>query len=221
VLGQAIGLAALAAMSPAALLVCAVYLGSPSPRRTALVYLAGAVLMSSLVGIVAFFVLRAGHLNLPQRHQPRYGLRGGLGVLALGAGVLVARRKPRQPDPARPQQGIVSRLVAHPGPRSAFIAGLVLFAPGLAFVASIQVIATAREAPARNVIALLLVVIIYVASAWLPIVFFLAAPQATTRRLTGFNTWLRAHGSTVLALALIVAGSYLIINGIVGLAGGA
>lgn len=220
-LGQAVGLAVLAAMSPASLLVSAVYLGSDSPRRTALLYLIGGVLMSTVVGIAALFVLRAGHLNLPQQHQARYALRLGLGVLALAAAVVVARRKPRQPDPARPQQGIVSRLVARPGPQSAFVAGLLLFAPGLPFIASIQVIATARAAAAKTAVALLLVVIIYLASAWLPYAFFLVAPQATSRRLMAFNAWLRAHGTVLLTLVLAVAGAYLIINGLVGLAGGA
>ncbi|HEY2550554.1 MAG TPA: GAP family protein [Streptosporangiaceae bacterium] len=220
-LAQAVALAALAAFSPTALLVCAVYLGSASPRRTALLYLIGALLMATLVCIAAFFALRAGQLNHLREHQARYGVRLGLGVLGLALGVVVARRKPRQPDPARPQQGFVSRLLARPAPVSAFIAGLLLFTPSVTFIASVQVIATAQSAPARTALALLLIVVIDVASAWLPFLLFLAAPEATARRLKAFNAWLRAHGTTLLAAGLIVVGGYLVINGIVGLAGGA
>ncbi len=42
-LGQAAGFALLAAVSPTALLVMAVLLGSDNPRRTALMYVAGAM----------------------------------------------------------------------------------------------------------------------------------------------------------------------------------
>ena len=44
-LTEAAGLAVLAALSPTALLVAAVFLGAASPRRTILFYLAGAVVM--------------------------------------------------------------------------------------------------------------------------------------------------------------------------------
>jgi len=43
---QAAGFAVLAALSPTALLITAIYLGSARPRTTALCYLAGAVLIS-------------------------------------------------------------------------------------------------------------------------------------------------------------------------------
>ena len=49
-IAEAAGLALLAALSPTALLVAAVYLGSDRPRQTGLAYLAGAVLMSLVMG---------------------------------------------------------------------------------------------------------------------------------------------------------------------------
>ena len=49
---QAAGLALLASLSPTALLVAAVYLGSARPRLTAVIYLTGAVVMSLVMGIV-------------------------------------------------------------------------------------------------------------------------------------------------------------------------
>ena len=51
-IAQAAGLAVLAAISPTALLLAAVYLGSARPRATVLCYLAGALLMSIAIGIV-------------------------------------------------------------------------------------------------------------------------------------------------------------------------
>ena len=65
---QAAGFAVLAALSPTALLITAIYLGSARPRTTALAYLGGAVLMSTVMGIVVLLALRAGHFQY-RNHQ--------------------------------------------------------------------------------------------------------------------------------------------------------
>lgn len=214
---QAAGLAVLASLSPTALLVAAVYLGSARPRLTATVYLAGAVVMSLITGVVLLVVLRSAHLNRPDQHTPRYGLRLGLGILLLVAAAVLARRRPRPPDPGRPQQGLVSRLVASPAPLSAFLAGLAIFAPGVTFLAALQVIATSQASPVLTALALIIVVIINVLLVWLPIALYLIAPGVTTRYLTAFNAWLRAHGKVILVCVLIAAGAIMAGNGIYGL----
>ena len=214
---QAAGLALLAALSPTALLVAAVYLGSARPRLITGFYLTGALVMSLVMGVVLLVVLRSANLNRPAQHEPRYGLRLGLGILLLVAAVVLARRKPRPPDPARPQRGIVSRLISNPAPLSAFLVGLLVFAPGATFLAALQVIATARADVELTAIALIVVVVINVLLVWLPIVLHLAAPGVTTRYLTGFNGWLRAHGKAVIVGVLIAVGAIMAGNGIYGL----
>lgn len=215
---QAAGFALLAALSPTALLIAAVYLGSARPRLTGLFYLAGAVVMTVIMAIVVLLVLRSVGLNQPREHDPRYGLRLGLGVIALVAGIVVALRKPKPPDPDKPVQGIMSKLVANPGPVSAFIVGILVFTPGVTFIAAMQVIATAHASIEAVVTAAILVVIINVLLVWAPIVLHFVAPAATSRYLTAFNAWLRAHGHTLLAGVLVAAGVILIINGSLGLA---
>jgi len=214
---QAAGLALLASLSPTALLVAAVYLGSARPKVTGAFYLAGAVAMSLIMGVVLLAVLRSTNLNRPAQHDPRYGLRLGLGILLLAAAVVVARRKPRPPDPAAPQRGIVSKMVASPGPLTAFLAGLLIFAPGATFLAALQVIATSRAGVEQTAVALIVVVVINVLFVWLPIVLYLVAPGMTTRYLTAFNGWLRAHSKTIIVWVLIVVGAIMVVNGIYGL----
>jgi hypothetical protein len=217
VLAQAAGLALLSALSPTALLIAAVYLGSARPGLTSLFYLAGAVLMSIVMGVVVLFALRSAGLNHPDQHEARYGLRLGLGILFIAAGVLAATRKRRPPDPAKAQHGLVSRMVADPAPLSAFVVGLLVFAPGITFVAALQVIATARASPEATALAVLLVVVINVLLVWLPITLHLVAPHATDKRLKAFNSWLRANGRTVLAGVLVVAGGIMLFDGSYGL----
>ena len=214
---QAAGLALLSALSPTALLVAAVYLGSARPTLTSLFYLAGAVIMSAVMGVVVLVALRSTDLNHPDQHAPRYGLRLGLGLVLLAAALLIAERKPRQPDPANPRQGIVSRMVADPAPLSAFAVGLLVFAPGVTFIAALQVIATASADVELTVLAVLVVVVINVLLVWLPITLHLVAPKVTERRLTAFNGWLRAHGSAVLVGAFVAIGGIMVFDGIYGL----
>jgi hypothetical protein len=217
VLAQAAGLALLSALSPTALLIAAVYLGSARPGLTSLFYLVGAVLMSIVMGVAVLFALRSVGLNHPDQHQARYGLRLGLGVLLLAAGAFVAIRKPRSRDPAAAQRGLVSKMVADPAPLSAFAVGLLVFAPGVTFIAALQVIATAAASPEATALAILVVVFINVLLVWLPITLHLVAPHSTEKLLKAFNSWLRANGRTVLAVVLVVAGGIMVFDGIYGL----
>lgn len=217
---QAAGLALLAALSPTALLVAAVYLGSARPRLTGTLYLAGAILMSLVMSLVVLAILRNTGLSHHSQREPRYGLRLGLGVVILAAGIVLAKRKPKAPDPGKAKPGLVSRMIANPAPASAFAVGLLLFAPGITFIAALQVIATAKASLKLTAAAIIVVVVINVALVWLPLVLHLVAPGLTARKLTAFNSWLRANGNKILIAVLIAAGAIMIGNGIYGLVAG-
>ena len=113
---QAAGLALLAALSPTTLLVSAVYLGSARPRLVGTAYLAGAIIMSLIMGLVVIAILRNTGLSHHSQRTPRYGLRLGLGLLMIAAGAFLARRKPKPPDPDHPKQGLISRMIAESRP---------------------------------------------------------------------------------------------------------
>ncbi len=214
---QAAGLALLAALSPTALLVGAVYLGSARPRLVGALYLAGAILMSLVMGLVVIVILRNAGLSLHRQHSARYGLRLGLGVLMLAAGAVLAKRKPKMPDPEKAKQGFVSKMIANPAPASAFVVGLILFAPGVTFIAAVQVIATAKASVGLTAVAIIVVVVINVTLVWLPLLLYVVAPGVTTRRMTAFNGWLRANGHKILIGVLLAGGAIMVGNGIYGL----
>jgi Sap, sulfolipid-1-addressing protein len=221
---EAAGFAVLAALSPTALLVMAVFLGSANPRTTALLYVAGAALMTVVMAVAVLFILRGAGLNQPRAHDPRYGLRLGLGVLALASAAFVARRRRREPEPGAvpdpgKKPGLITRLTSRPRPATAFAVGLILFVPSATFIAAVQVVATAKATVAATVLALVLVVLITVLIVLLPLLTFLAAPEATGRRLASLNAWLRANGRVILISGLAIGGLALVINGAIGLAG--
>jgi Sap, sulfolipid-1-addressing protein len=225
VFAQAAGFAVLAALSPTALLVMAVFLGSANPRTTALLYVAGATLMTVVMAVAVLFILRDAGLNQPRDHTPRYGLRLGLGILALASAAFVARRRRREPepgavpDPGKKKPGLITRLTSRPRPATAFAVGLILFVPSATFIAAVQVVATARVAVGETVLALVVVVLITVLIVLLPLLTFLVAPEATGRRLASLNAWLRANGRVILISGLAIGGLALVINGAIGLAG--
>jgi hypothetical protein len=210
-LAQAAGLALLSALSPTALLVSTVYLGSARPLRTTVSYLAGAAGMSSAIAIIIVFVLRGAGLSLPDHHQARFDLRLGLGLALITIGIVIAallRRRRAEAAPGRPP-GLVSRMIANPSTRSAFAVGLIVFAPGVTFLAALEVIATARASFELTTLAVVVAVAITVLLVWLPLVLYLTAPEPTERRLKAFNGWLRRHGTSVLAAAMIAAGAFI------------
>jgi Sap, sulfolipid-1-addressing protein len=229
VFAQAAGFAILATISPTALLVMAIFLASANPRTTAVLYVTGAVLMTVVTAVALLFILRAAGLNQPRAHDPRDGLRLGLGILALAAAAVVARFRRIEPElkPAsgrdpddRKTTGLITRLTTRPRPGTAFAAGVILFAPSATFIAAVSVVATAEATAIATAVALVIVVILSVAVVWLPLVTFLAAPEATGRRLTLLNTWLRVNGRAILIGGLAIGGLVLIVSGAVGLAGG-
>jgi hypothetical protein len=218
-LTEAAGLAALAALSPTAVLVSAVFLGSANPRRNVLIYLAGAIVMTAIFAVIVYVALHAGHLQRPREHQPRYGVRLGLGAAMMLAAGYLRRRKPKPPDPAKRDRRIISRLLARPAPWAAFIVGLLVYAPSLTFVAAVQVVATSRASVALSVLEIALVIAITVMLVWLPLVLFLLAPDRTRSVLRSCDSLLRSHGYVLAVAGLGVGGVLLTLNGVLGLTG--
>ncbi len=216
---QAVGLALLAALSPTAVLVATVLLGSANPHRMVLIYLAGAVVMTALMAAIVFVVLQSGHLYQPRERDPRYGLRLGLGLAMLLVGTYLKRRGPKRPDPAKKDKGIIPRLISRPRAVTVFFVGLLVYTPSLTFVAAVQSVATGKQTLTVSIAVLALIIVVTVAFAWLPLVLYLLAPDGTARVLRGLDHWLRSHGYVLTVGALLIAGMLLTLNGILGLTG--
>ena len=113
----------------------------------------------------------------------------------------------------------MSRMLAKPGTKEAFVVGVLVYSPSLTFVAAVQVIATARQSLIASVLDLAVVIAITIVFVWLPLVLYLLAPARTGRVLTRFNVWLRSHGHALVVGALLVGGVLMTLNGILGLTG--
>jgi hypothetical protein len=219
---EAGGLALVGAFYPPALLIAGLYLASTRPGRITVVYILGGLLIVTVVGTAALLVIRDAGLSLPAHQQTRYGLRLGLGVVAVIAAILIYRRKPKKPDPVKAgkpkKPSLIDRLSAEPKPMKAFLAGVVMFGPSLTFLAAVQVVATSKASLAATIGAMAMIIVLTLAFAWLPLVAYLIAPDLTVRKLREAEAWLRRHGKAVLVGAVGLIGVLLVIQGIVGLA---
>lgn len=215
---QAAGLAVVAAFYPPAMLIAAMFLASARPGRFAGLYVIGGTVIVSVIGIAALLLMRDLGLSLPHHQQTRYGLRLGLGVLAVIAAVLMYRRKPKQRDPAKPKKpGLIDRLSKEPKAKTAFLAGALMFGPSLTFLAAVQVVATAKASVAATVGAMIMIIVLTLAFAWVPLVAYLIAPDLTRRKLRSLDDWLKRHGRKVMIAAIALIGVLLIAQGISGL----
>jgi len=222
--GEAAGLALLGAIYPPAMLVAALYLSSERPGKTTVFYVVGGLLTVTAIGIAALLAIRAGGLSGIGHHPARYGLRLGLGVVAIIAAVVLYRRmgrKPKRkpPDPAQPAKpNLVQRLTARPRPLAAFAVGVVMFGPSLTFIAAVDVVANAKTSLADTIAAMAMIIVLTLAFAWLPLVAYLITPAGTVKMLRALEAWLKRHGKTVLTAAVGLVGIILVIQGITGLA---
>ncbi len=215
---QAAGLAVLAAISPQAMLVAALYLASERPGRMTAVYVIGGFVIVAVIGVVALIAIRDAGLSHHSQHHARYGLRLALGIVALIAAVVIARRKPKPPDPAKPKKpNLIQRMSSAPRARVAFVVGLVIFGPSVSFIAAVQVVATAKASEISTIGAMAMIVVITVAFAWIPLVAYLISPEGTVRGIRAIEAWMGEHGKQILVTAIGLIGVLLVIQGIIGL----
>jgi hypothetical protein len=208
-----------AALYPLALLTAALYLASTRPGRMMVVFVLGGTVAVTVIGTAMLIAIRAAGLSLPAHHSARYGLRLALGIVALVAAVVIWRRKAKPPDPAKASKpSLITRLSAEPKALTAFAAGILVFGPGVAFIAAVQVVATAKASLLATIAAMAMIIVITLTLAWLPLVTYLIAPRVTTNALRQFEAWLKRYRKAVLAGALGVIGVILVIQGAVGLA---
>ena len=218
---QAAVLALLAAISPPAILIAALYLASPNPGRTTLSFVAGGFVVVAIVGTIALIVLRIGGISLPSHHQTRYGLRLGIGVIALIAAVLIYRHRPKEKKSGdgtakQKKPGLITRWSKEPRPLTAFIVCMIMFGPSISFIAAVQVVASSKANLRATVGAMAMIVVLTVAFAWLPLIAYLVTPARTARALKTFEGWLRRNRRYVLTAATGVIGLVLVAQGIAG-----
>ena len=145
------------ALNPGALVVSAVYLAKERGARLETAFMTGGLIIGALVGVVMLVLIRVTGLELPTNLTPHYGIRLGLGIVAL---ILAAvhpwlRTRLRRPgEQGEKKPSLSTRLMEGAEVGGAIAVGVLIFAPGVQYLAGVEGIATAEP---RLAIALLLV----------------------------------------------------------------
>ena len=108
---QSLSLALAGSFYPAGPVALAIYLSSARPRRAALFYLLGALIITAVAGAIVLIFLRGINIDQPGNGNARDGLRLGLGLVALVFAFVVYRRS-RLSQKASPPGAVESQAVA-------------------------------------------------------------------------------------------------------------
>lgn len=209
-LSEAVPAALGAAIYPPALLFVAFLLANPRPRTRALVFLAGAALITLSVGFLVVFLLQDSGIESPEHRTVPPWIDFALGILLLAFALVVYLRPPRGPKAAkhRRELGLAGLLVI----------GIVMYSPSPLYLASLHAIAKAHASLPAVVLSIILVAALYLLMIEIPIIAHAIWPEATLRSVTVVNAWLSRNGRTIIIVVAAGFGTYFLVSGIVRLA---
>ena len=218
--GELLLLAVASAFWPILIAVVLVALRSPHPAKLLASFYAGALLTTVTVGLVVVYALQATALVTSSRpaFDPWFDIV--VGLLAL-VGAFVLRR--RQVIPARTREAPVDEkgptwweTLLERGARLAFVAAIVLNVfPGFFPLVALKDIAELDYGVAGTAALILGFYLVMFVFIEIPLVGYLVAPARTRDWATRFNDGLDRNARTVATSALAVAGTYLLLRGII------
>jgi hypothetical protein len=192
------------------------------PARLLAAFLAGGLLTTTAVGFSAVTVLQGTSLfSGSNENDTNHAVGITIGALALLAcfvlarGYSLPRQKKKEPDAAK-GPGRTERMLARGAPL-AFVAGIVLnIVPGVFPLVGIKNISELDLHLAAKLAILVCFNLILFALIEIPLAGFLISPVRTTELTTRFSEWLGRNARRVGAIALGVAGTYLLLRGLIG-----
>lgn len=230
-LAQIFLLSLLAMFNPTLLAVVTLMLLLPSPKRLMLGYLLGAYLTSMSTGLAIVFALPESSATSTSRHTISPGEDIVVGLLLLLVAFVLAtdRDRPLRERKARrkseklaanggeEKEALPLRLLGRGSPRIAFVVGLLLSFPGLAYLTGLTHIHK-LDAPVVPT-ALLVIGFCLVQQLLLevPLAGYFVAPEETADRVRRFRAWLARNGRRAAIIGATVLGALVIVRGIVGL----
>ncbi|WIX81843.1 GAP family protein [Amycolatopsis carbonis] len=205
-LSEAVPAAFGAAIYPPALLFMAFLLVNPQPRKRALIFLAGAVIITLGFGFLSVLVLQSSGAESTKHRTVPAWIDLSIGILLVAFALVVYSRPPRGPKAAKKRRefGVIGLLTI----------GLLMYTPTALYIASLHAIAKAHASLVVTVLSIILVAVIYMLLIEIPIVAHAIWPEATIRWVTAVNAWLAKHGRTIIIVVSAGFGIYLISSGI-------
>ncbi len=204
-----------AAFFPPALAVMIWLLATPPGTRRALIYLGGAATSTVVSGALIMVVLSGVDIDASLRTQIEAAVQVTLGsvfvIVALGLVIRQPRLRPRDTTVDAP------RLRAG-GYAGIYLLGVVMWMPSFAYIAAIDLIVDSDLALPHQILNLLLVDLIVLATVEIPLLLHLLVPTASTRVVARLDDLARRYAWQLGTLTAGGGGIYLIVRGSLELA---
>ena len=219
------GLAFLAALNPKLLAVDLLLIDNRRPRLMFLCLLAGGLGLAIGIGFLDVFLLHADAVKAQGQASAGLDLALGVPLLAIGAllatGRLHGRR--RAPGPASSKgpakaESWAQRVLREPRLGLAVLIGAVVGTPGASYITALHQLVTSKSSTATQAIAVVIFAIIEFALVIVPYAFLELRPESTKRQLKVAQDWITGHARKIIAIAVIVAGAYMTVTGLIRLA---
>jgi hypothetical protein len=224
-------LSLLAMFNPTLLAAVTLMLLLENPRRLMLGYLLGAYVTSISVGLVIVFALSDSSAASASKNSlsPSADIVVGLLLLLVAFVLATDRDRPLRERKARRKQekleanggeakeALPLRLLGRGSPRVAFVVGLLLSFPGLAYLTGLSHINKLDAAAVPTALLVIAFCLVQQLLLEIPLVSYFIAPEETADRVQRFRAWLSRNGRQAAIIGAAVLGSLVIARGIVGL----
>jgi hypothetical protein len=231
-----IPLAILAAItSPTAIAAVLVILSRPRAFALLTGYVAGSFVMSVVAGIAIVAGLTATHAFSPRHSASLPVVDIVIGMLILLSAAWLrsdrsaglrrraaerrARRRAEKTARRGERESRASRVLSGGSVGLVTLVGAAMHLPGLLYFAALANIAHADVSSGHSLILLVLFNLVMLAPIELPLLGYLIAPEWTQDVVARIDAVIKDHWDEGLLLASLVAGGYLIVSGVVALAG--
>lgn len=215
---QALPFAFAAAFFPFGLIVFTLLVSVEPFKARAVSFLIGAMLMTFACGVLGVTVAHDLDLaGVRGSHQVSGVVDIAIGLVLIGAVFAMRRRaggtagKPSEPKPW------IRSLTR--SPLLAFVLGAVLYAPSPLYIAALKIVADSGLSTAADLAWVAILTVIVTSLIEIPVVLMLRAPERGRARLVRLNQWLSRNGRVLLMWAVLLAGVYFVVRGVVRVSG--
>jgi hypothetical protein len=214
---EVIVLALASALRPAGVAALYALLSASHPRRVLIAYIVGGFAFSVTVGVIVVVAFDGADIKYGGGNvESAIELVGGAAALGYAAGLLTGRAQlPSRGGETRAESRMLVRL-QHPSVGTAALAGVATHLPGLFYLIALNAILANRSSLADAILAVLVFNVIWYGAAILSVLYFMVRPGAARRALIRTTDWARAHSQGVTVFVFAVVGSYLVVDGLVG-----
>ena len=215
------GLALVAALNPKLLAVDLLLIENRRPRAMFLCLLAGGLGLAIGIGFLDVFLLHADAVKSQGSFSAGFDLALGIPLMVTGMLVAAGRLHGRRRTPARPaaakRESWPARVLREPRLGLAVLIGAVVGIPGASYITALHQLISGRSPTAVQAIAVILFAVIAFALVIVPFALLELRPEATRRGLQVTQGWIARHARQLIAIALIIAGAYMTVTGLIRL----